>query len=124
MTVTIQKLHDADISLVSLGVQSFCSENLKIIGRNYEPAIAEHALTLLVNGGFASVNVDLMFALPGQTIGDVINDLAKAAELGASQITTYPLFTFPYTSIGKYLNLTSVRMPNLRVRRSHYQAIT
>jgi oxygen-independent coproporphyrinogen-3 oxidase len=122
--VTIQKLHDANISLVSLGVQSFRSENLKIIGRNYESSIAEHALTLLVNGGFASVNVDLMFALPGQTIGDVIKDLAKAAKLGASQITTYPLFTFPYTSIGRYLNLTSVRMPDLRVRRLHYRAIT
>jgi oxygen-independent coproporphyrinogen-3 oxidase len=64
-----------------------------------------------------------MFALPGQTVDDVIKDLAKAAELGASQLTTYPLFTFPYTSIGKYLNLTSVRMPDLRVRRSHYRAI-
>lgn len=122
--VTIQKLHDADIDLVSLGVQSFCSKNLKIIGRNYEPAVAEHALTLLVNGGFASVNVDLMFALPGQTIGDVTKDLAQAAKLGASQITAYPLFTFPYTSIGKYLNLTSVRMPDLKVRRSHYRTIT
>ena len=122
--ITIQKLHDLNISLVSLGVQSFRSENLKIIGRNYESTVAEHALTLLVNGGFASVNVDLMFALPGQTVGDVIKDLAKATKLGASQITTYPLFTFPYTSIGRYLNLTSVRMPDLKVRRSHYRAIT
>jgi len=119
----IQKLHDANISLVSLGVQSFYSKNLKIIGRNYEPDIAEHALTRLACGGFDSVNVDLMFALPGQTSDDVVKDLAKAAKLGASQLTTYPLFTFPYTSIGKYLNLTSVRMPNLRVRRSHYRAI-
>jgi oxygen-independent coproporphyrinogen III oxidase len=122
--VKIQKLHDADISLVSLGVQSFRSENLKIIGRNYEPDIAERALTLLSNGGFASVNVDLMFALPDQTIGDVINDLAQAVNLGANQITTYPLFTFPYSSIGRYLNLTSVHLPDLKVRRSHYRAIT
>jgi len=120
---TIQKLHDANISLVSLGVQSFRSENLKIIGRDYEPKIAEQALTLLVNGGFTSVNADLMFALPRQTVETVIEDLKKAAELGASQLTTYPLFTFPYTSIGKYMNLTSVRMPDLRVRRSHYRAI-
>ncbi len=122
-SLTIKKLHDANISLVSLGVQSFRSENLKIIGRDYKPDIAEHALTLLANGGFASVNVDLMFALPGQTVDDVIKDLTKAEKLGANQLTTYPLFTFPYTSIGKYLNLTSVRMPNLRVRRSHYKAI-
>jgi len=122
--ITIQKLHNASVSLVSLGVQSFRSENLKIIGRNYEPIIAEQALTLLVDSGFASVNVDLMFALPGQTVSDVIEDLVKAVKLGANQITAYPLFTFPYTSIGKYLNLTSVRMPNLRVRRSHYLAIS
>ncbi|MCJ7666104.1 MAG: radical SAM protein [Actinobacteria bacterium] len=121
--ITIQKLHDANISLVSLGVQSFCSENLKIIGRNYEPNIAEYALALLANSGFASVNVDLMFALPGQTIDGVIEDLARAVKLGASQLTTYPLFTFPYTSIGKYLNLKSVRMPDLRIRKSHYRAI-
>jgi coproporphyrinogen III oxidase-like Fe-S oxidoreductase len=121
--ITIRKLHDINISLISLGVQSFRSENLKIIGRDYKPDIAEHALSLLTNAGFASVNVDLMFALPGQTINDLIKDLAKAEELGANQLTTYPLFTFPYTSIGKYLNLTSVRMPNLRVRRSHYKAI-
>ncbi len=121
--ITIKKLRDVGVTLVSLGVQSFCSENLKIIGRDYEPNIAERALTLLANGGFASVNADLMFALPGQTVDDVIKDLARAAELGASQLTAYPLFTFPYTSIGKYLNLTSVRMPDLRVRRSHYRAI-
>ena len=121
--ITIQKLHDANISLVSLGVQSFLTENLKIIGRNYEPDIAEHALDMLANGGFASVNVDLMFALPGQTADDVIKDLSRASELGADQLTTYPLFTFPYTSVGQYLNLRSVRMPDLRVRRSHYGAI-
>jgi len=121
---TIQKLHNTGISLISLGVQSFCSGNLKIIGRNYDSTVAEHALTLLVDGGFTSINVDLMFALPGQTIDDVTKDFTKAAELGASQITAYPLFTFPYTSIGKYLDLTSVRMPELKVRKSQYRAIT
>jgi oxygen-independent coproporphyrinogen-3 oxidase len=50
--------------------------------------------------------------------------LARAAQLGANQLTTYPLFTFPYTSVGKFLRLTAVRMPNLRVRRMHYQAIS
>lgn len=120
----VQQLHDADVALVSLGVQSFRPESLAIIGRNYKPSVAEHALTLLVESGFASVNVDIMFALPGQTTGDVITDLARAAELGANQLTTYPLFTFPYTSVGEYLRLTAVRMPNLRVRRTQYRAIS
>ena len=112
------------VALVSLGVQSFRPENLALIGRRYEPSVAERALAVLAQSGFASVNADIMFALPGQTAGDVIADLARAAQLGANQLTTYPLFTFPYTSVGEYLRLTAVRMPNLRVRRAHYRAIS
>jgi coproporphyrinogen III oxidase-like Fe-S oxidoreductase len=120
---TILRLQEAGVRLVSLGVQSFHSTSLAQIGRRYSPSIAERALSLLAEGGFSSVNADLMFALPGQTAGQVTEDLALAASLGANQVTTYPLFTFPYTSVGKYLRLQSVRMPDLRARWSHYHAI-
>jgi len=119
----VRGLHGAGVALVSLGVQSFHREHLALIGRRYEPSVAEHALALLAESGFTSVNADLMFALPDQTAGQVITDLARAEALGANQLTTYPLFTFPYTSIGEYLRLTDVRMPDLRVRRAHYRAI-
>jgi oxygen-independent coproporphyrinogen-3 oxidase len=120
---TLQQLHDTGVTLVSLGVESFQPKNLAMLGRGYKPSVAEHALELLAESGFASVNVDLIFAIPGQTTRDAINDLTRAAELGANQITTYPLFTFPYTSVGEYLRLTAVRMPDLRVRRAQYRAI-
>jgi oxygen-independent coproporphyrinogen III oxidase len=122
--VTVHQLHDAGVALVSLGVQSFLAKNLAVIGRRYEPSVAEHALALLAESGFASVNADIMFALPGQTANDVVADLARTAQLGANQLTTYPLFTFPYTSVGEFLRLTAVRMPNLRMRRTHYRAIS
>ena len=121
---TVARLRDADVKLVSLGVQSFRAPNLALLGRRYEPSVAESALTRLAAGGFASVNVDLMFALPGQAVGDVIGDLNQAALLGASQLTTYPLFTFPYTTVGEYLRLSAVRMPNLGARRAQYRAIS
>ena len=121
---TVQRLHHAGIALVSLGVQSFQPKNLAALGRRYEPHVAEHALALLAESSFASINADIMFALPGQAAGDVTADLARASHLGASQLTTYPLFTFPYTSVGEYLRLTAVRMPDLRVRRAHYRAIS
>jgi len=65
-----------------------------------------------------------MFALPGQTAADVVADLEHAAELGADQLTTYPLFTFPYTAVGEYLHLVGVKMPDLSTRREHYRAIS
>lgn len=119
----VAQLRDAGVALVSLGVQSFKPELLATIGRRYEPAVAERALTLLAGAGFASVNADIMFALPGQTIDDLIADLDHAAELGANQITTYPLFTFPYTPVGEYLHLKAVKLPDLGTRHEQYRAI-
>ena len=120
---TVQRLHEMGVALVSLGVQSFHPKNLQRLVRGYKPPVAEHALALLAESGFASVNADLMFALPGQTVADVMADLARAAQLGADQLTTHPLFTFPYTSMGEYLRLTALRKPDLQVRRAHYRAI-
>lgn len=120
---TVQRLQDMGVTLVSLGVESFQAENLVTIGRDYTPSIAERALSLLAKNNFTSVNADIMFALPGQSTSSMIADLAHAAELGADQITTYPLFTFPYTSVGEYLRLKDVRMPKLKVRREQYLAI-
>jgi oxygen-independent coproporphyrinogen-3 oxidase len=65
-----------------------------------------------------------MFALPGQTVDEVIADLTRAVQLGANQLTTYPLFTFPYSSVGEYLRLVSLHMPDLSTRRAHYRAIS
>jgi coproporphyrinogen III oxidase-like Fe-S oxidoreductase len=120
---TVRRLQELNVTLVSLGVQSFQARQLQAIGRRYDPAVADRALALLAASGFRSVNADLMFAIPGQTVDDVLADLNRAAALGANQITAYPLFTFPYTSIGRYLRLNAVRMPGLATRRNHYRAI-
>jgi menaquinone C8-methyltransferase len=119
----VKRLHDAGVTIVSLGAESFQSRSLRLVGRGYAPRVPEGALARLAESGFTSVNVDLMFALPGQTADDVTADLARAAELGADQITAYPLFTFPYTSVGKYLRLRAVRLPDLRARWAHYRTI-
>jgi len=119
----VHRLRDMGVTLVSLGVQSFQPEKLALIGRRYGPSSAEKALGLLARSGFASVNADLMFALPGQTVGDVLSDLSRAEALGADQVTAYPLFTFPYSSVGEYLHLKHVVMPELSTRRTQYGAI-
>ncbi|HET6351727.1 MAG TPA: coproporphyrinogen-III oxidase family protein [Coriobacteriia bacterium] len=119
----VNHLQSAGIALVSVGVQSFSPESLKVIGRRYSPDTAREALRRLTESSFESVNADIMFALPGQSTADVIADLEEAAALGVNQLTTYPLFTFPYTSVGEYLDLKGVRMPDLRTRREQYAAI-
>jgi len=119
----IRKLKDFSISLVSVGVQSFNDQFLNFIGRKYSSDIISSVLEKLVKDDFKSINIDLMFALPGQSIADLKYDLQKAIELGVNQITTYPLFTFPYTAVGSYLRIKKVKMPNLNVRRKQYRFI-
>ncbi|HEX5643278.1 MAG TPA: radical SAM protein [Thermoleophilia bacterium] len=119
-----ERLVAAGVTMVSLGVESFQARHLRAVGRRYTPDQAEEALARLAGAGFAGLNADLMIALPEQTAADVVSDLDRAAQLGAGQITVYPLFTFPYTAVGAYRRRAGVGMPRLAARHEHYRAVT
>jgi len=119
----IRKLKGFGVDLISIGVQSFDDEFLKILGRNYDAAKAYSTVNLALSSNFKSVNIDLMFALPEQNIEEVVDDLNEAVKIGANQVTTYPLFTFPYSSVGRYLKIRRVKMPNIFKRRKMYEEI-
>jgi oxygen-independent coproporphyrinogen-3 oxidase len=109
---------------MSLGVESFHPRLLALLGRRYDPDDARRAIGWLGEAGFPTVNVDLMFALPTETDAELAEDVAAAAETCAGQITAYPLFTFPYTSVGKYRALRGVESPPLRTRRRMYYLLS
>jgi oxygen-independent coproporphyrinogen-3 oxidase len=120
---SLSKLKELGINLLSIGVQSFDDRYLKAIGRNYKADILEPVITKAISAGFDTVNLDMMFVLPGQTTEEALTDLKKAFELGAEQVTLYPLFTFPYSAINKHKDFQHVKFPKLSVRRKMYRAI-
>jgi len=119
----IARLRSLGVNLLSIGVQSFDDRYLRLLGRPYSASVLAPAITGALSAGFDSVNLDLMFALPGQTVDEALADLDTALNLGAEQVTMYPLFTFPYSGVGKLLTLKHVKFPNLRTRRRMYRAI-
>lgn len=119
----LRKLKAFGVDLVSIGVQSFNDKCLKVLGRRYDSQQAMDAVKLTLSLNLKLVNIDLMFVLPGQDEKNVLADLKQAMKLGVNQITTYPLFTFPYTSIGKHLRINKIRMPNIFKRRKMYKKI-
>jgi coproporphyrinogen III oxidase-like Fe-S oxidoreductase len=119
----VNKLKVYGISQISLGVQSFQDKFLSAIGRKYEASKLPSVIDMILSAGFDSVNIDLMFALPGENVKDVISDLKRAVDLKVEQITAYPLFTFPYSSVAKYLKIKKLKMPDFKVRRKMYQAL-
>jgi coproporphyrinogen III oxidase-like Fe-S oxidoreductase len=91
-----EKLKDAGFDMVSLGVQSFSEKLNGNLGRGN--CDAETPLRSLGAHGFAAVDVDLIFGIPGQTGDDLRDDFTKAVELGATQVSTYPFIDFSFAA--------------------------
>jgi oxygen-independent coproporphyrinogen-3 oxidase len=79
------------VTRISLGVQSFNDALLDALGRQHTPAQVYRAYELIRAQGFPSVNLDLMFALPGQTEAQWQADLAEALRLAPDHLSTYCL---------------------------------
>jgi coproporphyrinogen III oxidase-like Fe-S oxidoreductase len=109
----LQMLKKIGVNLVSLGIQSFNNQFLKILGRNYYSKTAGEALNLVLESGFKSVDVDILFSLPNQTVEEVRSDVLKVFNLGVDQVSCYPLIIFPFTKMPKLLKKSGLRIPNL-----------
>lgn len=92
---------DAGITRLSVGVQSFDAAALKALGRVHDAeearAAVEGALAL-----FERVNVDLMYALPGQSPEQAQADVSTAIGLGARHVSAYQLTLEPNTVFHRY----------------------
>jgi oxygen-independent coproporphyrinogen III oxidase len=82
-------LRSAGVNRVSLGVQSFDDTLLDRLGRVHTRQMVFDSFDLLRQAGFDNVNLDLMFAIPGQTLAAWRATLADAAALGSEHLSTY-----------------------------------
>jgi len=91
---SLEKLQAAGVTMVSIGIQSFHDECLRKIGRSSDDLIKK--LQLISRAGFDVVDVDLIFAIPGQTDEILAADIKTAFANGATQISTYPFIDFTF----------------------------
>ena len=93
-TVTAERLHalrEAGVTRVSLGVQSFQPALLEALGRQHTRDRVFRAYERIRAAGFESVNLDLMFALPGQSEEGWAADVREAVALAPDHLSTYCL---------------------------------
>lgn len=84
-------LRDAGVTRISMGVQSFQPALLEGLGRQHTTEQIYRAYERVQAAGFQSVNLDLMFALPGQTEDGWAADVREAVRLAPDHISTYCL---------------------------------
>lgn len=89
---------------ISLGAQSFIPEELTRLGRIHGPCDVGRAVQAARDAGFSNLNVDLMFALPGQSMRVWEQNLSRAIELKTDHLSLYCLTIEPNTRFYK-LNL-------------------
>jgi coproporphyrinogen III oxidase-like Fe-S oxidoreductase len=117
---TISTLQHIGCNLLSLGIQDFHQKHLDLLGRTYTPDLARKAIDKALDLGFETVNLDFIFAYPGQTMQELDETLRQAVATQAQQLTFYPLFTFPYSTVGRFRKLEKVVMPSRNLRKRMY----
>jgi coproporphyrinogen III oxidase-like Fe-S oxidoreductase len=85
---------------LSIGVEALVDRHLRYLRRPYTASQVKEAVGRAVSHGFTCVNVDVMFALPGQTSREVEETGQELVKLGVDQVAAYPIFLFPYTPMG------------------------
>jgi putative oxygen-independent coproporphyrinogen III oxidase len=88
---------DAGINRVSLGAQTFAPRALEILGRIHSADDTHRAVAELRAARLDNFNLDLMYALPGQTLEEAIEDVRIASALEPSHISYYQLTLEPGT---------------------------
>ena len=87
----------AGVNRLSFGIQSFNDEALHKLGRIHDSDQAERAVKLAQDAGYDNINLDLMYALPGQDLLAAEHDLQRAFALDPAHISHYQLTLEPNT---------------------------
>ena len=88
------------VNRLSIGVQTFNEKFLKLLNRNHTKNEIINKIELAQQIGFNNINVDLIYALPGETLDDLKEDLDFFLSLNINHISTYSLILEPNTVLG------------------------
>ena len=91
----LRTLHDAGVTKLSIGIQSFQGKYQHILGR--APVDSGALARALAQVPFETVSMDFIFALPGQTFADLRADIDTALDCGANHVAIYPFINFSFT---------------------------
>lgn len=105
------------VKYLSIGVEALQDHHLKVLKRPYTVSEVMKNVERAVSRNFECVNVDFIFDLPRQTESEIEQAGNSIVKLGVQQAATYPLFRFPYTSLGKEFHENKNEISTLFRRR-------
>lgn len=100
-TSKLRLLKARGVDRISIGIQSFVPEELAAAGRRHNVAEIERALDRIRQVGFHTLNMDLIYGLPGQTVESWLRSIRAALRFAPEELYLYPLYVRPLTSLGE-----------------------
>jgi putative oxygen-independent coproporphyrinogen III oxidase len=88
----------AGINRLSMGIQSFNPQHLKVLGRIHDDQQAHRAIEYAIDADFDSFNLDLMHGLPDQSVEQAVNDIETALQYQPKHLSWYQLTIEPNTA--------------------------
>lgn len=89
------------VNRISLGIESFSVKDANAMGRPQKSKQVEHALDLIQQANFETLNIDLIYGGEGQTLSSWLDSVQQAMEWRATEIYLYPLYVRPLTGLGR-----------------------
>jgi oxygen-independent coproporphyrinogen-3 oxidase len=89
------------VNRVSIGVQSFVEAEVTAVGRPQKTAEVEVALQRVRAAGFPTLNIDLIYGLPGQTLASWLTSVQETLRYRPEELYLYPLYVRPLTGLGR-----------------------
>jgi oxygen-independent coproporphyrinogen-3 oxidase len=100
-----QMLREQGVDRLSFGAQSFNRDELKVLERHHDPEDVHRSTDIARRAGFKRLNLDLIYAIPGQSLESWSDSLDQTIALGTSHISAYNLTFEPNTPMAVKLRL-------------------
>ncbi len=120
----LEVLVDGGVNRLSIGAQSFRPESLKALERWHDPANVQRSVELARQAGIHNINIDLIFAIPGQSLDDWLADLDTALSLDPTHLSCYGLTYEPTTPMAAKVQSGLVKPIENEIEAQMYEATT
>ena len=119
----LRGIRDLGFNRLSIGVQSFSDEQLKRINRTHSAQQAREGIELAANMGFDNISMDLIIGVPGQTEGELLDDVEKASRLPIAHLSVYMLSIDSNTVFEHMVKRGEFRLEDEEVMAERYQRV-
>lgn len=119
----VEELKSIGVNRLSIGIQSFFDEHLQLMNRSHSSEQALKAASIAQQNGITNLTVDLMYALPGMTMEQWLQNLETVKRLGVQHVSCYNLTLEERTALAHMVTQKQIELPDDEVAAEQFKAL-